>query len=421
MTGTGRGGGAAAGGADLAADVAVAGGGIVGMATAMALLRAFPGLGVVVLDKERSLGRHQTGRNSGVIHSGIYYRPGSLKARLCRDGGGRLRDFCRDAGVRSSDCGKVIVATAPSELPALDRLEERGRANGVPGVRVIGPGELAEIEPSAAGIRALHVPATGIVDFGEVLRAMADRVGALGGRVVTNAEVIAVRRSVGRSTVFTSAGKARVRLVVNCAGLYADRVAAMAGARPAMRIIPFRGEYFTLLPAPGREIRGLVYPVPDPTLPFLGVHVTRGIQGDVHVGPNAVLALAREGYTRTTVRLGELWDTVRFPGFWALARRYWRTGIAEFARSFSGNGFARAVSRLVPGVTPADLRSAPAGVRAQALARDGRLVDDFWIARTPGAIHVLNAPSPAATASIVIGEHVAALAGEALGASGARS
>jgi len=394
--------------------VLVAGGGIVGMATAMALLGAFPGLGVIVAEKEPTLGRHQTGRNSGVIHSGIYYRPGSLKARLCREGGGRLREFCRDAGIRYEDCGKVIVAATPSEVPALHRLEERGRANGVPGVRVVGPGGLAELEPSAAGIRALHVPATGIVDYREVLGAMADRVRAAGGRVMTNAEVLGIRRGSGGSTVATSAGEARVRLVVNCAGLYADRVARLAGARPNMRIVPFRGEYFTLRPAAGREIRGLIYPVPDPALPFLGAHVTRGIHGDVHVGPNAVLAFAREGYRRSTIRPGELWDTLRFPGFWLLARRFWRTAIGEYARSLGRDGFARAVSRLVPGVTATDLRPAPAGVRAQALGRDGRLVDDFWIARTPGAIHVLNAPSPAATASIVIGEHIAELAGESL-------
>jgi len=294
--------------------VLVAGGGIVGMATAMALLGAFPGLGVIVAEKEPTLGRHQTGRNSGVIHSGIYYRPGSLKARLCREGGGRLREFCRDAGIRYEDCGKVIVAATPSEVPELHRLEERGRANGVPGVRVVGPGELAELEPSAAGIRALHVPATGIVDYREVLGAMADRVRAAGGRVMTNAEVLGTRRGSGGSTVATSAGEARVRLVVNCAGLYADRVARLAGARPNMRIVPFRGEYFTLRPAAGREIRGLIYPVPDPALPFLGAHVTRGIHGDVHVGPNAVLAFAREGYRRSTIRPGELWDTLRSRG-----------------------------------------------------------------------------------------------------------
>jgi (S)-2-hydroxyglutarate dehydrogenase len=389
------------------ADVVVIGGGIVGMATAMALLRERPGLTLTVLEKERTLAAHQTGRNSGVIHSGIYYRPGSAKAMLCRAGVGRLLRFCEEESIPVLRCGKVIVATGPDELPALDGLLERGTANGVPGLRRVEPDELREIEPAAGGIAALHSPTTSSVDYRAVTAAMAGRVRDSGGVVVVGAGVRSLRRDGGRTIVASVDGELRARVVVNGAGLHADRVAAMDGVLPPLRIVPFRGEYRVVRPARVDLVRGMVYPVPDPALPFLGVHVTRGVDGGLHAGPNAVLALSREGYRWRDVSARDAWDTVRFPGFLRMGRRFWRVGLGEMARSVSRAGFARAVERLVPGIAEADLLPAPAGVRAQAVARDGRLIEDFWMARTPSAVHVLNVPSPAATASIAIGEHIA--------------
>jgi len=392
----------------LSVDVAIVGGGIVGMATALALLRRRPGMGVAVLEKEAVLGLHQTGRNSGVIHSGVYYRPGSLKASLCREGVDRLMAFCDDAGVAYETCGKVILATTEDERAALEELHRRGLANGVPGLRLIGPREVAEIEPAAArAVAGLHSPATGIVDYRQVLEAMAAAVRRSGGEIITGARVVSIGRKGSAMRLTTRSAPCLTQVLVNCAGLHADRVARMAGVSPGGRIVPFRGEYFTLRKDREGVVRGLIYPVPDPRFPFLGVHLTRHIHGGVHVGPNAVLAFAREGYRRTTIRPGELWDTLSFSGFRALARRFWRTGLDEYVRSFSRRAFAGAVQRLVPAVRSEDLVPAPSGVRAQAVTSDGRLVDDFWIARSPGAIHVLNVPSPAATASLAIGERIA--------------
>jgi L-2-hydroxyglutarate oxidase len=390
-----------------AVDVAVVGGGIVGMATAMALTEARPGLGVSVLEKEPALARHQTGRNSGVVHSGIYYRPGSAKALLCRAGVGRLLEFCSQESITVAPFGKVIVATEPEELPGLEELLRRGLANGVPGVRRIGPGELHDLEPAAVGIAALHSPSTSGVDYVEVTEAMARRVLAGGGSIGLGAEVAAIHPIPGGAQVESSAGDVRTRVVVNCAGLHSDRIAAMDGVRPGLRIVPFRGEFFTLRPEREGLVRGLIYPVPDPAFPFLGVHLTRGVHGGVHAGPNAVLALAREGYTWSDVDARDLWDALAYRGTLGLGRRFWRTGAAEVIRSLSRTRFARSLARLVPGVGPADLRPAPAGVRAQAVGRDGRLLDDFFIARSDRAVHVLNVPSPAATASLAIGAHVA--------------
>ena len=388
-------------------DVVVVGGGIVGMATAMALTDARPGIGLTVLEKEPALARHQTGRNSGVIHSGIYYRPGSAKAVLCRAGVGRLLEFCSEESIAVARFGKVIVATRPDEEPALRELLARGVANGVPGVRRIGPEELHELEPAARGIAALHSPTTSSVDYTEVTEAMGRRVRSAGGSIVFGAEVSGLRRIPGNVVVRTGTGEISARVAVNCAGLQADRVAAMDGVRPGLRIVPFRGEFFSLREDREHLVRGLVYPVPDPAFPFLGVHLTRGVHGGVHAGPNAVLALAREGYTWRNVDVRDLWDALAFGGTLRLGRRFWRTGLGEAARSLSRVRFAGSVARLVPDVGPDDLLPAPAGVRAQAVGRDGRLLDDFFIARSDRAVHVLNVPSPAATASLAIGTHIA--------------
>lgn len=384
-------------------DVLVVGGGIVGLAAAYALTRARPGTRVTVLEKEPGPARHQTGRNSGVIHSGIYYRPGSLKARYAVRGAAEMIKFCAEYGIPHEVTGKLIVATDRAELPRLHALVQRGRENGIP-VRELGPAQMAAYEPCVRGLAAIHVGTTGICDYGAVADQLAR---ASGVEVRHDAEVVRIDRRAGLGVaVRTAAGDVvRGRVLVNCAGLHCDRVARMTGDDPGMRIVPFRGEYFTLT-RPGL-VRGLVYPVPDPAFPFLGVHLTRGVDGGVHVGPNAVPALAREGYGWSVVRPRELAGTLGWPGSWRLARRHWRYGAGELRRSLSKGAFAEAVRRLLPAVRAEDLVPAAAGVRAQAVLRDGTLVDDFLIRESPRAVHVLNAPSPAATASLPIGREVA--------------
>ena len=396
-------------------DVAIVGGGIVGLATASALLDRTPSLRVAILEKEDRVGQHQTGHNSGVIHSGIYYRPGSLKATLCREGSQRLLRFCDERGIAYALPGKVIVATDTAELPALDKLLANGTANGVPGLRRIGPEELREIEPHAAGIAALHYPQTGIVDFREVAASLGSSLDERGVEVITGARFLHAVRDGDGIRAETTSGDVPTRFLVNCAGLYADDVARRMGLRPPLRIVPFRGEYFVLRPERRDLVRGLIYPVPDPRFPFLGVHFTRTIHGDVEAGPNAVLAFAREGYTKWRIDARELSATLTYPGFLRLAKRFWRTGFAEYRRSFRKKLFVEALGRLVPEITTGDVAPGGAGVRAQAVARDGSLVDDFRIARSGPSIHVLNAPSPAATASLSIGEHIARVAAESLG------
>ncbi|MFI5047404.1 MAG: L-2-hydroxyglutarate oxidase [Acidimicrobiia bacterium] len=388
-------------------DVVVVGGGVVGLATARAVLRDRPTALVAVLEKEQGVARHQTGRNSGVIHSGIYYRPGSLKATTAVAGRLAMEQFCRDHGVRYERCGKVIVAVDPRELPRLAVLEERAAANGVRAERLDARG-LREHEPAVRGVAGLHVPDTGIVDFAEVAEALARELRDGGAEIHLGARATALHERADEVIVETDTHEIRCAVVVNCAGLHCDEVAAeVLGPVPEVRIVPFRGEYHVLRGPLADRVRALVYPVPDPDLPFLGVHVSRNIDGHVHVGPNAVLALRREGYSWTAVDMRELVDLARFPGFWKLARRYWRVSAEEITRSFSRTALARAVSRMVPGVRARDLEPSPAGVRAQALGRDGTLHDDFVIRETPRAVHVLNAPSPAATASLVIGETIA--------------
>jgi L-2-hydroxyglutarate oxidase LhgO len=393
-------------------DVAVVGGGIVGLATAWALAMDHPGIRLVILEKEARVASHQTGHNSGVIHSGIYYRPGSHKARLCVEGARLMKEFCAEHGIRVDPIGKVIVATSKAELPRLAALYERGVANGVAGLALIDRDRLREIEPHAAAIRAIHSPTTSIVDYGEVAHALARGLLARGIVVRTGARVTAIDATGDGFDLDTASGPVRAGHLVNCAGLHSDVVARMRGARPGVRIVPFRGEYFMVRPERHHLVRGLIYPVPDPEFPFLGVHFTRTVHGEVEAGPNAVLAFAREGYRLGRIHLRELAGTLRYRGFWAMARRYWRTGTYEMYRSLSKAAFVRALQRLVPEITAADITRGGAGVRAQAVAEDGSLVDDFRIARSKGAIHVLNAPSPAATASLAIGRHVAALAVE---------
>ncbi len=393
------------GGGMFDCDVLVIGGGIVGMSTAYALTRAAPGTAVTVLEKEPGPARHQTGRNSGVIHSGVYYRPGSLKARYAVRGAAEMVKFCAEYGLPHQVTGKLIVATDRAELPRLHSLAQRARSNGIP-VRELGPAQIHAHEPHVRGLAALHVGTTGICDYGAVTAQLA---AASGAEIRYGARVAAVDRRPWGVAVRTAAGDVlRARVLVNCAGLHCDEVARLAGDEPGVRIVPFRGEYYEL--ARPELVRGLVYPVPDPAFPFLGVHLTRGVDGGVHIGPNAVPALAREGYGWSVVRPGDLAGTLAWPGAWRIARRHWRYGAGELRRSLSKRAFTDAVRRLLPEAAPADLRPAPAGVRAQAVLRDGTLVDDFLIREAPRTVHVLNAPSPAATASLPIGRRVARLA-----------
>lgn len=400
---------------DLRCDAAVAGGGLVGLATAMAL--SGRGWSVAVLEAEDRLATHQSGHNSGVIHSGLYYKPGSLKATLCVEGARALHRFCAEEGIARERCGKLVVAAHPEDLPRLEELERRGQANGLAGVRRVSPDEMREIEPHAAGIAGLHVPETAIVDYRGVAAGYARRIEARGGAVRTGARVTGVRRDGSGLVVETPAGAVAASLLVNCAGLQSDRVARLCGAPVDVRIVPFRGEYYDLVPERRSLVRGLIYPVPDPRFPFLGVHLTRRVDGSVEAGPNAVLALKREGYRWRDVSPRDLAATLTWPGFWRLAARFPRISAYEVRRSLSKRMFVHDLQQLVPEIRPQDVHRSGSGVRAQALDAKGGLVDDFRIVRSEGAIHVLNAPSPGATASISIGERIAAMAAEALGRS----
>lgn len=389
------------------ARVVVIGGGIVGLSTAMALVQGERPARPLVLEKEAALAGHQTGHNSGVIHSGIYYKPGSLKARYTVQGAREMVEFARAHDIAHDLCGKVVVATTPDELPRLDELHRRGIANGTPGLEMIGPERLREIEPHAAGIKALRVASTGIIDYVAVAQAYAGIVRQHGGEIRTGTRVLDIRRDGAEWVIETSAGSERARHLINCAGLHSDLMARLAGTSPPVRIVPFRGEYYDLEKSRESLVRSLIYPVPDPAFPFLGVHFTRMVHGGVEAGPNAVLSFKREGYRRTDFDAREAWDTLSYPGFWRLARKYWRTGAGEFHRSFSKAAFVRALQRLLPDLRMDDLHPSGAGVRAQAVDVMGGLVDDFSIQALGGVIHVLNAPSPAATASLPIGRHIA--------------
>ncbi len=394
-------------------DVIVIGGGVIGLATARAVLLRSPHTKLLLLEKEAQLATHQTGHNSGVIHSGVYYRPGSLKAHLCVDGGRRMTQFCDEHQIPYQRVGKAIVAVEERELPALKTLEERGRANGVPGLSRIGAARLREIEPHARGIAALHLPNVAIVDFTQVAAAMADDIQRSGGAIRTGARVMRLSHTHGTWRIETTGGDVEGTFLINCGGLHSDRLGRMAGDQPSVRIIPFRGEYFTIRAERTSLVNGLIYPVPNPALPFLGVHFTKMLDGGVHVGPNAVLALQREGYRRGEVSLRDCVECLTYGGFWKMSVRFWRAGVLELVRSLSPRAFLRAAQRLVPDLRAEDLLPSPSGVRAQAVDAHGTLLDDFAIRQSPNALHVYNAPSPAATASLAIAETlVASLPGD---------
>jgi L-2-hydroxyglutarate oxidase len=399
-------------------DLTIIGGGIVGLATALRILEAHPRIKLLLLEKEPQIAQHQTGHNSGVIHSGLYYRPGSVKARSCVAGRKALLEFCDRHSIPYEICGKIVVAISEKELPRLDELHRRGIANELEGLEMIGPERLKEFEPHATGIKALRVPETGIIDYKKVADAYAATVRTAGGDIRTSHRVIAILERNGEIALQTSQGDYRTRYLINCSGLHSDLVAKMMrtgdqAANPEEhKIIPFRGEYYKLAPDRQFLVRNLIYPVPDPAFPFLGVHFTRMINGGVEAGPNAVLAFAREGYRKTDLNLADLWQTVSFKGFWAMTGKYWQTGFGELYRSLSKSAFVRALQKLLPEITENDLIPGGAGVRAQAVSASGALVDDFVIRQSRNSIHVLNAPSPGATASLAVGQSIAEMAGK---------
>lgn len=391
-------------------DVIIIGSGIIGLATGLKLLEKAPHLKLAILDKENGVAKHQSGHNSGVIHQGIYYKPGSLKARNCRKGVEMLLEFCKQHRIRYEICGKVIVATKPEELPLLDELERRGNANGVAGLRRIGPEKLKEIEPEARGVAALYSPNTGIIDFVEVAKAYAKLIKEMGGEFYFHNKVTAIESRNNNTILTTSQNTFQTSFVINCCGFYADKMARATDPNQSGKaIIPFRGEYFSIIPEKQHLIKGLIYPAPDPRFPFLGVHVSRKINHTVEAGPNAVLALSREGYKKTSFSLKQCWDLATYPGFWKMALRYWKIGCYELYRSYSKKAFLKDLQKLVPSLQESDLVSAPSGVRSQLIWSNGTLCDDFAMIKKPGMIHVLNAPSPGATASLAIGEHIASL------------
>ncbi len=386
-------------------DFAIIGAGIVGLATALEFIRSHPASSLLVLEKEDRAAVHQTGHNSGVIHSGIYYKPGSEKARMCVEGAAEMVIFCRENNLPHEICGKLIVATSEEEIPGLQELLRRGIANGVPGVRMVGPEELRRIEPHAAGVQGILVPGTGITDYRAVCNRMAEIVGERA-TLQFNAQVVRLRCKAGKTIIGTSAGEFRASYVVNCAGLQSDLVSRMAGANLNLRIVPFRGEYYEITAEKQNLVRGLIYPVPDPRYPFLGVHFTRKIHGGVEAGPNAVLAFKREGYDRTSFSLSDALSVATFPGFWVMAAKMWKSAAGEYYRSWSKPAFTRALQKLLPELSIQDIKPGGAGVRAQALDNRGHLVDDFRFVNTEGMLHVCNVPSPAATASLVIGREI---------------
>ena len=386
----------------------IVGGGIVGLATAFRLSQRLPGAEITVVEKESSVGRHQTGHNSGVLHSGLYYKPGSLKARLAVRGIRQMVEFCREHSIPHEICGKLVVAADEAELPGLRDLHERGLANGLEGLRMLGPQEMREIEPHAGGVAALRVPQEGIVDYQKVCEAL---VKCIHGRVATNAKVRSLRQTYGGWSAETEAGDFEAKLLINCAGLHCDRVSELAGLRREVRIAPFRGEYYKIKPDRQSLVRHLIYPVPDPKFPFLGVHFTRLIHGGVEAGPNAVLAFAREGYRKTDINPRDLFDAVSYSGLWNFLARHTRMCWEEIERSFSKRLFAQSLQRLVPEIHASDLDTGGTGVRAQAITPQGELVQDFHFVEQANAVHVLNAPSPGATASLAIGEEIVARLG----------
>ena len=391
-------------------DIAIIGGGIIGLSTAMHILQKRPTLKVVVVEKENTLAKHQTGNNSGEIHSGIYYKPGSWKSEFCVSGVTKIKEFCDDNEIEYVECGKTIVATSENELGRLQDLYERGQANGVPGLEMIGPERLQEIEPHVAGVQALWSPKTGIVDYVKITNRYADIFQENGGAVLLNTMVQNIDVREGEINIDTNNGTLNTKHVINCAGLYSDKVAEMMGQDIGVHIIPFRGEYYKLSSSAEHLVKGLIYPVPDPRFPFLGVHYTRNIHGYVEAGPNAVLAFQQEGYKKTDINVGELSRTFMFPGFWKMLKNNWKTGMSELYRSYNKNKFVSDLQRLIPSIDSDSLVAGGAGVRAQAVDKTGFLLDDFKIVETSNSLHVINAPSPGATSSLAIGEHLSDLA-----------
>lgn len=394
---------------DRHCDVAIIGAGIVGLAVGLELVRKNPRIKVAVLDKEREVASHQTGHNSGVMHSGLYYKPGSLKAHLCVEGRAAMVQFCEEHGIPHEICGKIIVATEEREIPGLNELLRRGRVNGVSGLRELNPEQIREIEPHTSGVKGLHVPTTGITDFKMVSAKYAELIEQSGGDVLTEHGVEHIAREAGAIVLETPSATIHARFAINCAGLNSDRIAKMAGAHLGLRIVPFRGEYYELVPSKHYLIKGLVYPVADPRFPFLGVHFTRRIHGGVEAGPNAVLSFKREGYTRASFNLADTFSTALFPGFWKMASHQWKSGLGEMYRSWSKPASTRVLQKLLPALTAQDIQPGGSGVRAQALDRSGKLLDDFHFAYQDRILHVCNVPSPAATASLVIGRKIVSM------------
>jgi (S)-2-hydroxyglutarate dehydrogenase len=391
---------------DRQCDVAIIGAGIVGLASGLHLVRRVRDAKVLVLDKEQEVAAHQTGHNSGVIHSGLYYKPGSLKARLCVEGAAAMVRFCGEYGIPHEVCGKVVAATEEREVPALNELLRRGRANGLSGLRELDPVQIREIEPYSAGIRGIHVPSTGITNFKRVAEKYAELIEQAGGEILRGYGVERIAQDAESVWLETTSGTVRARYAINCAGLHSDRIARLAGASFGLRIVPFRGEYYMVAPEKQHLVKGLIYPVADPRFPFLGVHFTRRVEGGLEAGPNAVFSFKREGYSRSAFSLRDSISTALFPGFWKMAARYWKSGLAEQYRSWSKHAFTAAAQKLLPSLTEDDLRPGGAGVRAQALGSDGRLLDDFYFVHHQRILHVCNVPSPAATASLVIGREI---------------
>jgi (S)-2-hydroxyglutarate dehydrogenase len=400
---------------DREADLLVIGAGIVGLATALQATRRYPAMRVIVVEKENRVAAHQTGHNSGVIHSGLYYKTGSLKARNCVAGAASMKRFCEENGVPHEECGKLVVATSDEEVPRLEGLHERGNANGVPGLRMMSREEFREFEPHCDGVAALHVPSTGIVDYSVVCQKYAELIQLVRGEIVLGAQVIGLRGEGNANVVETKAGAFRARYVINCAGLYSDSITRMAGLQTNLEIIPFRGEYYEVKPERRHLIKNLIYPVPDPRFPFLGVHFTRRVNGSVEAGPNALLAFRREGYTGTSPDMSEAVEMMRFPGFWKMARRYWRKGMEEQYRAWVKSAFTKALQKMVPELQESDLAAGGSGVRAQAVDLNGNLVDDFYFMHSGRMIHVCNVPSPAATASLEIGKEIVQMMSERFG------
>ena len=396
-------------------DVVVIGGGIVGLAVARAAVCRFPNMRVSVLEKEARVGSHQSGHNSGVIHSGVYYKPGSIKARTCVEGARAMEEFCREHGVAYQICGKVIVAISQEEVPRLQDLLARGQANGVPGLRMLGPEELREIEPHATGVAALRVPGTGVTDYAKVCEKYAELLSAQGSTVQTGSAVTGVTQNSSEVVLESTKAAVSAKWAINCAGLHSDRIARMAGEHPGVQIVPFRGEYYDLVPERAELVRALIYPVPDPRFPFLGVHFTRRIYGTVDAGPNAVLAFKREGYRASDFNVRDTWESLTFPGFWRVAVKHWRMGTDEARRATSKASFVAGLQRMVPEVRDADLVPGGSGVRAQAIHRSGALVDDFQFSQSERMLHLYNVPSPAATASLAVGKAVVEMAARGWG------